>query len=242
MTEGYATENEGLKHIASALRSARRSKKLKFPTITETIRIREDYLRAMEDGAFDQLPGGVYTRSHLKSYSEFLGLDSAPLLERLDKELGSAPKEDEVSLAPEPFRTSFSPNPLLIVVSLLTCVAAYALWQRDAVPPAPPVNERQKEVVAVYTDPAPIITLVANSEAQVRVVGPKGGVLLDAPLHNGDTYFVPENKEVTLHAAPAGSVTLYVDGEEVVSLDNLEIRNGGLVLNREKLLANTAVH
>lgn len=241
MVEEYATDNEGFRHIASVLRAGRRAKKLKFPAIVEAIRVREEYLKAMESGAFDKLPGGVYTRSHLKSYAEFLGLDSTPLLEQLDQELGALPQDEKTSMVAEPYRASFSPNPMLIIASLLGCVLAYGIWQQRNVPVPPPVNEHQKQVEVLYTDPSPAITVLATQDVTVKVIGPASAVLFDAPMHNGDTYFVPDTLEVVLQANPLAAVTLYIEGEEVASTANLEVREGGLVLNREKLLANVAV-
>ena len=44
-------------------------------------KIRAKYLRAMENDEWDLLPGEVYARSFLRTYGEFLGLDTRQLID-----------------------------------------------------------------------------------------------------------------------------------------------------------------
>ncbi len=44
-------------------------------------KIRAKYLRAMENEEWDMLPGPIYVKSFLRTYSDFLGLDSRMLIE-----------------------------------------------------------------------------------------------------------------------------------------------------------------
>ena len=44
-------------------------------------KIRAKYLRAIENEEWDLLPGQVYVKSFLRTYSDFLGLDSRMLLD-----------------------------------------------------------------------------------------------------------------------------------------------------------------
>lgn len=61
--------------LGEMLRSARESRGLDRARIERETRIREKYLAALERGAYDELPGEVYTRGFLRTYARHLGLD-----------------------------------------------------------------------------------------------------------------------------------------------------------------------
>jgi cytoskeleton protein RodZ len=61
--------------IGNSLRDARLRKELDFPELEQGTKIRAKYLRALEDEAFDQLPGPTYVKGFLRTYADYLGLD-----------------------------------------------------------------------------------------------------------------------------------------------------------------------
>jgi cytoskeleton protein RodZ len=61
--------------IGNSLREARVRKELDFPELEQGTKIRAKYLRALEDEAFDQLPGPTYVKGFLRTYADYLGLD-----------------------------------------------------------------------------------------------------------------------------------------------------------------------
>ena len=62
--------------IGNSLREARLRQTLDFPEVEQATKIRGKYLRALEDEQFDILPGQTYVKGFLRTYSEYLGLDS----------------------------------------------------------------------------------------------------------------------------------------------------------------------
>ncbi len=72
--------------IGSTLRYYREQRKLDLEKISEELKVRPEYLRAMEQGRFDLLPSGFYRRSFLKAYTEYLKLDSDQMLKMLDEQ------------------------------------------------------------------------------------------------------------------------------------------------------------
>ncbi len=97
--------------IGSLLRYHREQKKLDLERVSEELRIRLDYLEAMEEGLFGILPPGIYRRSFVKAYAEYLKLDADHLLEMLDdyekttgkpaKELPPVPKSQDQETSDE---------------------------------------------------------------------------------------------------------------------------------------------
>jgi len=70
--------------VGEKLRRARHSRNLDIEAISEKLKIRAEYLRAMENEYFDKLPAGLYVKNFLKEYALFLGLKPPELFKDLD--------------------------------------------------------------------------------------------------------------------------------------------------------------
>ncbi len=66
--------------IGSALRQAREKKRWSFDRLASKIKIKSDYLKAMEEEEFDELGADLYLRLFLRSYAKELGLDGDKFL------------------------------------------------------------------------------------------------------------------------------------------------------------------
>lgn len=71
-----------LKEIGAELRQRRESISLSLSDIEHYTRLRQHYLRALEEGRIDDLPSAVQGRGMLSNYAEFLNLDVDALLGR----------------------------------------------------------------------------------------------------------------------------------------------------------------
>lgn len=76
--------------IGTILREARRRRSLEIAEIERATRIRARFLRAIENEEWDVLPGGVYTRSFIRTYASFVGLDGERLAEDFRREVEGA--------------------------------------------------------------------------------------------------------------------------------------------------------
>jgi cytoskeleton protein RodZ len=65
--------------IGPTLREARIRRKVDLSEVEQRTKIRVRYLRALENEEWDVLPGGSYTRSFIRTYGSFLGLDGERL-------------------------------------------------------------------------------------------------------------------------------------------------------------------
>jgi cytoskeleton protein RodZ len=71
--------------IGSTLREARMRERIDISEVEATTKIRAKYLRAIENEEWDLLPGTVYAKSFLRTYGDFLGLDSRMLLDEFKR-------------------------------------------------------------------------------------------------------------------------------------------------------------
>ena len=72
--------------LGTRLREAREGRGLTLQQVEEQLRIRRQFLAALEEERFDALPGVVYTRGFVQNYARFLGL---PVEEALDQYSGT---------------------------------------------------------------------------------------------------------------------------------------------------------
>ena len=67
--------------IGSTLREARMRARIDISEVETRTKIRAKYLRALENEEWDLLPGPVYVKSFLRTYGDYLGLDSRLLVD-----------------------------------------------------------------------------------------------------------------------------------------------------------------
>jgi hypothetical protein len=67
--------------IGSTLREARMRARIDISEVEARTKIRAKYLRAIENEEWDLLPGPVYVKSFLRTYGDYLGLDSRMLVD-----------------------------------------------------------------------------------------------------------------------------------------------------------------
>jgi cytoskeletal protein RodZ len=67
--------------VAEKLRRAREEKNLAIEAVAKKLAIGREYLLALENGDYKNLPSGVYGKTYLKKYSLWLGLDW-PIMEQ----------------------------------------------------------------------------------------------------------------------------------------------------------------
>jgi len=116
--------------IGASLREARVRLGLGLDEVEERTAIRARYLAAIEDERFAVLPEGLYRRSFLREYAEFLGLDGDVYVTEYISH--HEPDEPELALAPHPRRRrAWISAPALLKLSVTIAGAALlgiAIW------------------------------------------------------------------------------------------------------------------
>ncbi len=117
--------------IGETLREARMRAKIDVSEVEATTKIRAKYLRALENEEWGLLPGPTFVRSFLRTYADYLGLDSKLLVEEYrlrhehPSELDLAPIAP--NLGPERRAAQISPPRLsrgwIIGLSVLAIIA-----------------------------------------------------------------------------------------------------------------------
>jgi cytoskeleton protein RodZ len=80
--------------IGSTLREARMRSRIDISEVEAATKIRAKYLRALENEEWDLLPGPTYIRSFLRTYGNYLGLDSRMLADEFRQRYEGPTEQD----------------------------------------------------------------------------------------------------------------------------------------------------
>src|SRR5262245_2294458 len=81
------SERDHVSGLGQQLKAERERQSLLLGQVATRIRVREEYLDAIERQEWDALPGPVFTRGFLQSYAQILGLDTRHILNAYAREL-----------------------------------------------------------------------------------------------------------------------------------------------------------
>jgi cytoskeleton protein RodZ len=158
-------ESSGLGRV---LKRARLAQGYDIPDVAQRLRIRPEYLEALEEGDHAKLPGRVYAIGFVRTYSSFLGLDSAVAIERFKSEAVSL--DHAHLLPPTPPPEGRVPGGALLFVSLVSAIVLYGGWWVMSAE-----ERRLPEIVAeVPTRLQQLVDVVAQAREAVVVRLPRG--------------------------------------------------------------------
>ena len=75
-------QDDSFEAIGAVLSGARIAQGMQIAEVAQLLRISKHYLKDLEAGAFDQLPGPTYVSGYLRSYARVVGLDAVALTNR----------------------------------------------------------------------------------------------------------------------------------------------------------------
>lgn len=123
--------------IGPTLRDARIRARVDMAEVEQRTKIRAKYLRAIENEEWEALPGPVYVKSFLRTYGDYLGLDSRMLVEEFKRRYEHAGEHELSPIASLPRRererqrerdrlgrSRFAPPPWVAIVLVLALVIA----------------------------------------------------------------------------------------------------------------------
>jgi cytoskeleton protein RodZ len=137
--------------------------------VAQTLRIKQGYLEAIEDDRYGDLPGLTYAVGFVRSYADYLGLDSKLLVERYKQEAQGLNRKSQL-VFPTPAAEAKVPTGAIILMALILVAFTYLGWtyfSDDAQPPAvagAPVEPKAAEPKATApATPAPAATAGGNA-------------------------------------------------------------------------------
>ena len=126
----------------AVLAAAREELNLSVYDVARYLKISPAQVEALEEGAYERLPGRVFVRGFLRNYAKFLGLDAQPLLRSIEEEMPQPKVKVEPPPSPEVVMPHGEPArwPLYAGFTAITIVGALAVYEfgfNDASRPPP---------------------------------------------------------------------------------------------------------
>jgi hypothetical protein len=220
--------------IGSTLREARMRARIDISEVEAKTKIRAKYLRAIENEEWDLLPGPVYAKTFLRTYSDYLGLDSRMLTDEFKRRYERPSDHDLRPIAAiSRERERAARGPLippwavigLVLVGVLVALYLIGRGSSRKTPPAastqakvhhhqPPPHTRTTPKLPVL--PATVkLQLVPTGAVYVCVVSPSGRKLIPGLIYNAGQTIPTEKAKLLLVTLGNASVQMKVNGKSV---------------------------
>ena len=113
--------------VGRLLRETRERYGQDIATVSHQLRIRSVYLKAIEDGSYQDLPGSTYAVGFVRTYAEYLGLDPQEIVRRFRDEAAEVNRRTRL-VFPTPTTEAKVPSGALVMIALAVAVLAYGGW------------------------------------------------------------------------------------------------------------------
>lgn len=117
----------GLQTVGATLRSRREERGEDLRYVSQVLRIRFPYLKALEDGLIDDLPGPTYAVGFVRTYADHLGLNSEALVTRFKEEVKELSNRTDLHF-PAPLPEGKIPSGAVLLVAVLLAGLVYGAW------------------------------------------------------------------------------------------------------------------
>jgi Helix-turn-helix domain len=220
--------------IGTTLREARMRAKIDIGEVEARTKIRAKYLRAIENEEWDLLPGPVYAKSFLRTYGDFLGLDSRMLVDEFkrryelpsDNELRPvAPLGRERDRGPRrPRLPSWAPIGVVLaaVIVVLYLLGSGGGGNKNTPPASTSANRGHgAHTQTTRTTPAPAppatvtLQLVPTGQVYVCLVNGRGKQLIPGRIFTPGQTIPTETARKLLLTLGNASVQMKVNGKSV---------------------------
>jgi hypothetical protein len=222
--------------IGSTLREARMRSHIEIIEVEKATKIRARYLRAMENEEWDLLPGPVYAKSFLRTYGDYLGLDSRMLTDEFkhryetpsdhdQRPVSSLARDGERGAKPRRRLPTWLPIALVVaaVVGILYAVGSLSGSSNSNPPLAQTTHHHatthpHKTVTQPTTPARPrkvALTLVPTGTVYVCLVDGGGRKLINAQIFGVGQAIPTEKANHLLLTLGNNSIKVSVDGRSV---------------------------
>ncbi len=162
-------------HVGMELREARERLGVSLKLAASALKIRDDYLTALERNDRAALPALPYAIGFVRSYANYVGLDPGELAQRFRDEAGDLPVGPQHTWL-KPIEQGRLPRSLMLVLSLVIAGAAYAAWYYRT------ADERKPAASAEFaTAPQTAVRHIAEADTATGAAGPAGDDVSAAP-------------------------------------------------------------
>lgn len=154
--------------VGTLLKNMRQEKGLKIVEIAKKLCIRKQYLEAIEESNYAEVPPFPYGTGFIRSYADFLGLNSSNIVE-LYKEETTEKKPVIVNLTKTQTKSAM-PNGIYVLASLIALGVLYGAWTMwnngdDEIDPVSNEQVNENDELVVFEE----LTMPQQNENDIKV-------------------------------------------------------------------------
>ncbi len=238
------------------LRKIREEKGISLEEVAERTNIKLAYIKAIEEGNLDDLPGGIYNRAYIRSVSEFLGVDTRPFEKKINGEEIFVPHKMEIEFGRD--ASSNVPTKTLITVCVLCIIMVYLMFfsgisdKKDEIK----TSDGKDSDIEIPNPVTPLdriaktndstISIVALRPAKITLLNEDEEVIIDKDLKMNQVYIYTLSQqkmqeETLLKVDNIESVEIYLNGIPVPNTNNLEKDDEYYILTFENLFKSISI-
>jgi len=178
--ETYPSAQADYVSVGETLRNRREERGEDLRYVAQILRIRYPYLKAIEDGHPDELPGPTYAVGFVRTYADHLDLPSEELVQRFKEEAANLQARADLHF-PAPIPEGKIPSGAVLVIAVVLAAAVYGGWiylssqEQQVAEIVPQLPNRISEIIKGDSSAA------AKSDAQDTSTGMSTGTPADQP-------------------------------------------------------------
>jgi cytoskeletal protein RodZ len=167
--------------------------------ISNILKIKYDYLKAIEDGDLEKLPQEVYVKGYIREYAEHLRIDPEAAINAYLQQISPPQVENKDIPQKEPVKRKI-PKIVYLLISLLfiliTITLSYTIFSQKAKDMKQPAEQTQKEISTPDAEPikeTPFSSVVTPGETTLSDSKKE----TQLPVTETKKEIVPPKKEVS---------------------------------------------
>jgi cytoskeleton protein RodZ len=238
-------------NFGERLKREREMREVSMDELIKATRISKRFIEALENEAWEKLPGGVFGHGFVRTIARYLGLDEEGLLgeydlARAEKAPLAQPKSEERIPSPPKWLSVVAVVVILLMAAGLFYTGRYG-WRRfaerraakqsagsSASSPAQTGNNSAASSLSSGSSSVALDLSVSTSAAtRVRVLG-DGKLLLDAELPAGETRRLTAHQQFEVTAGDSSAVLLELNGQAMPPVGAPGV-SGTIVLSQKDL-------
>lgn len=221
---------EVARQFGELFRRAREEKELSLEKAAAATFVSERFLRALEEGRWEELPGKTYALGYIKIYARFLGLDQEEVLASCRRAYEERDKRHE---GDRQLSEIFPGRPrrrrkrmLLVFLSLLVAlcgvflVLLFSLPSPSSLDKNPSLSKKEPPILESSPSPEstrPIATIMLQLEAEEIAwvdVSSMGITMFSGILIPGKTYIFRSEGSLEVSGDSGNKIRVWLNGEE----------------------------
>ena len=222
-----------MEFVGEYLKQQREKKGVDLVSVCKELNISLSYLKAIEDDDFLKTPGGVYTLGFIKSYSDYLNLDSKKIIINYKNQISDKNTDQDIQL-PKPIKDFSSYNKIISfsLASIISVVFYFMFISNSNIKPDFAITpDLSEEMMASIEEYEVKTALSKDKETQNEKLITKSFISKDNIISNNQSSAIASSSEENF----SDSINQYIS-LQALDLTWIQIRNSENEIVYSKLM------